>query len=85
MCMFSERLQILISPDQRRRLEAEAARRGMSVGALIREAVDVHLGPVARRARTDAMDGIRSLHGRFLTPAELEALVRQERTGTVPA
>lgn len=40
MCMFSERLQVLIDPEQRRRLEIEAAARGSSVAALIREAID---------------------------------------------
>jgi hypothetical protein len=38
--MLSERLQILIDPDRRRRLEDEAAARGTSVAALIREAID---------------------------------------------
>lgn len=38
--MFSERLQVLIAPAQCRRLEAEAAARGASVAALIREAID---------------------------------------------
>ncbi len=40
MCMFSERLQVLIDPAQRRRLEAEAEARGSSVAALIRQAID---------------------------------------------
>ena len=38
--MFTERLQVLMSKEQRRRLEAEAKRRHSSVGALIREAID---------------------------------------------
>src|ERR1700736_293743 len=46
VCMLNERLQILIRPDQRRRLEAEARRRGTSVAALVREAVDSRFGPV---------------------------------------
>lgn len=41
MCMFSERLQILLDPARRRRLEAEAIARGTSIAALIREAIDV--------------------------------------------
>ncbi|HEX9774411.1 MAG TPA: antitoxin [Actinomycetota bacterium] len=38
--MLSERLQILIDPGRRARLEAEARRRGVSVASLIREAID---------------------------------------------
>lgn len=41
MHMLSERLQILLDPDRRRRLEEEAASRGTSVAALIREAIDL--------------------------------------------
>ncbi len=37
--MLSERLQVLISPEQRDRLEAEAAEQGISVAAVIRAAV----------------------------------------------
>ena len=85
MCMFSERLQILISPEQRRRLETEARRRGTSVAALIREAVDLHLGPPARGERQRAIAGIRMMHGRPLSPEELEGLVEQDRTRNRPA
>ena len=80
--MFSERLQILVSPEQRRRLETEARRRGTSVGALIREAVDLHVGPPARSDKDRALSGIRAMRGRHLSPEELERLVEQERTGT---
>ena len=85
MCMFSERLQILISPEQRKRLETEARRRGSSVAALIREAVDLHVGAPARPERTQAIAAIRAMRGRHLTPEELERLVEQERMGTAPA
>ena len=40
MCMFSERTQVLLSPEQLARLKRIAARDGKSVGAVIREAVD---------------------------------------------
>ena len=40
MCMFSERTQVLLSPEQLARLKRIAARDGRSVGAVIREAVD---------------------------------------------
>ena len=41
MHMLSERLQVLVDPERRRRLEQEAAARGTSVGALVREAIDL--------------------------------------------
>lgn len=40
MCMFTERTQVLLSPDQLARLKRIAARDGRSVGSVIREAVD---------------------------------------------
>ncbi len=45
MCMstLERRLQILLDPVQYDRLEAEAHRRSMSVGATVRAAIDVYL------------------------------------------
>lgn len=41
MCVpMTERVQVLLLPDQRRRLERIARRRGSSLGAVIREAVE---------------------------------------------
>ena len=40
MCVFSERTQVLLSPEQLARLKRIAARDGKSVGAVIRDAVD---------------------------------------------
>ncbi len=50
--MFSERTQVLLSPEQLARLKRIAARDGTSVGAVIRAAVDsfVVQGPDSRRA-----------------------------------
>lgn len=78
--MYTERLQILVSPEQRRRLEATARRRGESVSALIRDAVDQHLGSVDPADRLESLDAIRAMHGRFLPVGELERLVEEERT-----
>ena len=81
LCMFTERLQILVSPEQRKRLESEAGRRGTSVAALIREAVDEHLGATPQDQRVRAVEGIGAMRGRFLSSGELERLVEEERTG----
>lgn len=54
---FSERTQVLLSPEQRARVEREARHRGISVGAFIREAVDDHTTP-RRRPRAEALEGL---------------------------
>jgi predicted transcriptional regulator len=78
--MLDQRLQLLISPEQRRALEAEAERREASVASVIREAIDVHLGIVDRSARLRAIEEIRAMEGgRFLTPEELNREVAAER------
>jgi hypothetical protein len=77
--MLNERLQVLVTSEQRRRLETEARRRGTSVGSLIREAVDAQFGAVTTEDRLRALDGIRGLSGRFLSPDELNRLVSEER------
>ena len=61
MCMFSERTQVLLAPEQLARLKRIAERDGRSVGSVIREAVDsfVDAEPDRRQralARLLAMD-----------------------------
>jgi len=46
--MHSERTQVLLTPDQRLRLERIATREGRSLGAVIRDAVDAYTLPRAR-------------------------------------
>ena len=41
MCMLTHRMQILLDEDRRRRLERRSEETGSSVGALIREAIDI--------------------------------------------
>ena len=55
MCMFSERTQVLLSPQQVERLKRIAARDGRSVGAVIRDAVDSYFdqGVDSRRRAAD--------------------------------
>jgi hypothetical protein len=43
--MFSERMQVLLTPQQRARRERLAAREGRSIGALVRDAVDAYTAP----------------------------------------
>ncbi len=83
--MFKERLQVLVSAEQRRCLESEAQRRGTSVASLIREAVDVHFRRVSQADRLHALAGIRATRGRFLSPDELTRLVGDEHEGQLGA
>jgi len=82
--MFSERLQILVSPEQRKRWEIEAKRRRTSVAGLIRDAVDRDVGSLERGDRAGAVDAIRAMRGRFLPPDELDRLVEEERARPDP-
>ncbi|MCZ7588451.1 MAG: hypothetical protein M5U27_06215 [Gaiella sp.] len=86
--MLSERLQILVTPEQRRKLEGEAARTGESVGALVRKAIDGTYNPVDRDRRRRAFDELRSIgernRGVVLSPDELEALVEDARGDGIP-
>lgn len=72
-----ERLQILVTPEQRRRLTALARQRGEAVTALIREAIDSRFPPTVDAAVRQA--AARRLLDRpkvpYLPPAELDALL----------
>ena len=58
--MFTERTQVLLSPEQRRRLERRAAEERRSVGAVIRDAVDAYTGS-SGRSRAEAADSLLTL------------------------
>lgn len=60
MCMYSERTQVLLTPAQRLRLEQIAKERQVSVGSLIREAVDA-LTAVRSRPPRQALDDLLKL------------------------
>lgn len=55
--MFSERTQVLLSPEQLARLKRIAEREGKSVGAVIRDAVDgfIFAEPDVRKRAVEAM------------------------------
>ncbi len=86
--MLSERLQILVTPEQRRRLEAEARSKGSSVGGLVREAIDARFGGFSRADRMRAAEEIVGMNGgRALPPEELNRLAEEEaeRLTSTPA
>jgi hypothetical protein len=80
--MITERVQILLTPQQRRRLEDEARRQGRSVASLVREAIDARFGAVGRHERLAAVDAIAAMSGgRYLTPEQINRAVEEEREG----
>lgn len=84
MRMFSERLQILVSKEQRQRLEREAKRRNASVASVIRDAVEVELGGVRREDRVRAVEAISAMRAApFLPPEELEREIDQARSEAI--
>lgn len=58
---FSERTQVLLSPEQRRRVEQLAARSATSVGAVVRAAIDTYLEPPSVERRMRALDALFAL------------------------
>jgi hypothetical protein len=85
--MYSERLQILVTTEQRRTLESEARRRGASVGALVREAIDARFDTVDSVRRRAAFEELRRIgdrnRGIDLGVEELEALVNDSHTDEI--
>ena len=77
--MLNERLQILVTREQRRRLEEEARRTESSVGALVREAIDARYGSAAVEERLRAVAAIAALEGVYLSQEELDAAIGDER------
>ncbi len=84
MHMLKERLQILVTKEQRDRLESEARRRGTSVGGLVREAIDTHFPSFSREQRLRAFEAIAGMKGgRYLPPEELDRIVEEEREAVI--
>jgi hypothetical protein len=54
MYMFSERTQVLLSPQQVAKLKRIATREGRSLGAVIRDAVDSYVDPGSDSRRAAA-------------------------------
>ncbi len=76
MSMYTERLQILVSKEQRRRLEREAKRRKSSVASVIRDAVEAELGGRSREEKLRAVEAIRRIPPvPYLPPEELGELI----------
>jgi hypothetical protein len=73
MCMLSHRLQVLIAPEQFRRLEQHARERGISVGAVVRASIERTIDSTPAR-RLEALERILAAPSVALPadPADLE-------------
>ena len=80
MCMFSQRTQVLLSPQQVERIKRIAARDGRSVGAVIRDAVDSYVDP-GTEARRAAAKAIKSMNLPVDDWEVMKAQIRQSQLG----
>ncbi len=79
MRMHSERTQVLLSPEQRSRLERIAVREGRSLGAVIRDAVDAYTLPRARPRH----EALRSLFSQNAPVADWEVMKAEIEQGAL--
>ncbi|MGH3998776.1 MAG: hypothetical protein ACRDTJ_15125 [Pseudonocardiaceae bacterium] len=70
---LSERTQVLLTAEQRRRVEQVAARSSVSVGAVIRAAIDAYLPSAPPEQRRRALDDLFSLDAPVADWAVMEA------------
>lgn len=69
---LSKKTTILFSPETHRRLSTLAARRGVSLGELVREACDVTYGVVDHHARVAAVGELAALQLPTGTPEHMK-------------
>lgn len=70
---LSERTQVLLTQEQRRRVEQLAAASSVSVGAVIRAAIDAYLPSVTPEQRRRALDDLFSLDAPVADWSAMEA------------
>ncbi len=75
MPTLTRRVQVLLSPEQYEQLAALARTRGMSVGALIREALE--RGYLQHRPSEHALEAVRRLAALELPVADWEQMERE--------
>ncbi len=75
--MLKERLQILVTKEQRDRLRAESRTRGVSVGELVRGAIDKEFAGTTREDKLRAWEEIKALRvpGPAPSPEELNRIL----------
>ncbi|MEY2425924.1 MAG: hypothetical protein QOI61_1496 [Actinomycetota bacterium] len=84
--MLSVRLQVLIDEDRARRLDAEAARRGVSVATLVREGIDAVLpeGPTPEQRRAAIARIMAAPKIDVPDPDELKRIITEMYDNAVP-
>lgn len=80
MCMFSQRTQVLLSPQQVAKLKRIAAREGRSLGAVIRDAVDSYVDP-GLASRGAAARAITSMNAPVDDWEVMKAQIRESQLG----
>ena len=80
MCMFSERTQVLLSPQQVAKLKRIATREGRSLGAVIRDAVDSYVDP-GHDSRREALEAIKSMNLPVDDWEVMKAQIRRSQLG----
>lgn len=85
LCMYSERMQILLSPEQRRLVEDEARRAGRSAAAVVREAIEARYRSADPGRRRAAFERMRRRRAATLPPEELEALLESRFDDELPS
>ncbi|MGI8461934.1 MAG: antitoxin [Solirubrobacterales bacterium] len=74
--MLKERLQILVTKEQRDRLKVESRTRGVSVGELVRKAIDKEYAGPTREEKLRAWEEIKAMRGGPApSPEELNRIV----------
>lgn len=75
--MYSERLQVLLSTEQRRLLDEESRRTGLSAAALIRDAIEARYGAAGAPERRAAVARMRQRTAPAPQPAELRDMLAE--------
>ena len=69
---LSKKTTILFSPELHRRLVARAAKRGMSLGEIVREACEARYGIVGSPERAEAARALAAMHLPVGSPAQMK-------------
>lgn len=79
-----ERLQILVTAEQRRRLDETSKATGRPVTALVREAIDKQFGEVSREQRLEAYERLKKRRIPFIPIDELNRLIETRYDDILP-
>jgi hypothetical protein len=81
---LSKKTTILFSPELHRRLTRLAARRGVSLGELVREACEVRYGVLGSASRLEAVQALATLELPVGTPDEMKRESQPEPDALLP-